>query len=103
VSDGPRLAIFGPVPGSRFSVYQVPILDMINHRNGKWKNVESTTAHAGKDIRVYALRNIEKGEQLWSECVLRLCLFSFLCIVDYSKMLLFWLIVLYVFLLRLLQ
>jgi len=84
VSDGPRLAIFGPVPGSRFSVYQVPILDMINHRNGKWKNVESTTAHAGKDIRVYALRDIEKGEQLWSECVLRLCLclFSFVCIVD---------------------
>lgn len=45
----------------------VPILDMINHRNGKWLNVESTTAHAGKDVRVYALRDIQKGEQLWSE------------------------------------
>ena len=45
----------------------VPILDMINHRNGKWLNVESTTAHAGEDIRVYALRDIVKGEQLWSK------------------------------------
>jgi hypothetical protein len=44
----------------------VPILDMINHRNGKWLNVESTTAHSGEDIRVYALRDIGKGEQLWS-------------------------------------
>jgi len=45
----------------------IPILDMINHRNGKWKNVESTTAHAGEDIRVYAVRDIDQGEQLWSE------------------------------------
>ena len=45
---------------------------MINHRNGKWLNVESTTAHAGKDIRVYALRDIKKGEQLWSKLVLLL-------------------------------
>ncbi|KAG7366650.1 SET methyltransferase domain containing protein [Nitzschia inconspicua] len=50
----------------------VPILDMINHRNGKWLNVESTTAHSGQDIRVYALRDIKKGEQLWNtynECL----------------------------------
>lgn len=46
----------------------VPILDMINHRNGNWLNVESTTAHAGEDIRVYALRDIKRGEQLWSTC-----------------------------------
>jgi hypothetical protein len=45
----------------------VPILDMINHRNGKWLNVESTTAHSDEPIRVYALRDIKKGEQLWSE------------------------------------
>jgi hypothetical protein len=51
----------------------VPILDMINHRNGKWLNVESTTAHAGRDIRVYALRDIEKGEQLWSKYLLFYC------------------------------
>jgi hypothetical protein len=45
----------------------VPLLDMINHRNGKWLNVESTTVHTGKDIRVYSLRDMVKGEQLWSE------------------------------------
>ena len=48
----------------------VPILDMINHRNGKWLNVESTTAHSGKDIQVYAKRDIVKGEQLYSKCPL---------------------------------
>ncbi|KAL3893431.1 MAG: hypothetical protein SGARI_008178 [Bacillariaceae sp.] len=48
------------------------ILDMINHRNGKWLNVESTTAHSGEPIKVYALRDIKKGEQLWNtynECL----------------------------------
>ena len=51
----------------------VPLLDMINHRNGKWLNVESTTAHSGEDIRVYALRDIKKGEQLWSTFCLFVC------------------------------
>lgn len=44
----------------------VPILDMINHRNGNWFNVESTTAHAGRDIEVYAVKPIKKGDQLYN-------------------------------------
>jgi SET domain len=54
----------------------VPILDMINHRNGKWLNVESTSAHVGRDIVVYAIKPIKKGEQLYNsynECLDRDC------------------------------
>jgi len=49
----------------------VPVLDMVNHRNGRWTNIESNSAHEGKDIRVYATRDIEAGEQLhisYNEC-----------------------------------
>lgn len=42
----------------------VPLFDMVNHRNGRWTNVESNSMHEGKDIRVYATRDIEAGEQL---------------------------------------
>ncbi len=44
---------------------------MINHRNGKWRNVESTSAHVGEDVRVFAYRDIAAGEQLYlsyNEC-----------------------------------
>jgi SET domain-containing protein len=34
---------------------------------GKWLNTESTNAATGEDIRVYALRDIKKGEQLHSK------------------------------------
>lgn len=50
----------------------VPVLDMINHRNGHWLNVESTTAQTGDDVMVYAIRDIEEGEQLYNtytECL----------------------------------
>jgi len=49
----------------------IPVFDMINHRNGKWRNVEHTSAHMGEDIRVFALRDIKAGEQLhisYNEC-----------------------------------
>eukprot|EP00536_Pseudo-nitzschia_multiseries_P003195 jgi/Psemu1/322908/estExt_fgenesh1_pg.C_470035 len=49
----------------------IPVYDMVNHRNGKWRNVEATSAHVGEDISVFALRNISVGEQLYisySEC-----------------------------------
>lgn len=49
----------------------VPILDMVNHRNGKWYNVDSNSAHEGKDITVFASRDVEQGEQLYlsyNEC-----------------------------------
>merc|ERR1719491_2344458 len=51
----------------------VPILDMYNHRNGRWLNVESTTAHdLSQDITAFAARDIQAGEQLqnsYSECM----------------------------------
>jgi len=51
----------------------VPVLDMYNHRNGHWLNVESTTAHdLSKDITAFASRDIQAGEQLqnsYSECM----------------------------------
>ena len=50
----------------------VPLFDMVNHRNGRWTNVESNSIHEDKDIRVYAIRDIEAGEQLhrsYNECI----------------------------------
>lgn len=49
----------------------IPLLDMVNHRNGKWKNIDSNSAHEEEDINVFALRDIAKGEQLYlsyNEC-----------------------------------
>ena len=58
----------------------VPVLDMYNHRNGKWLNVESTSAHdLDSDITAYALRHIKAGEQLqnsYSECMDHDCTFG---------------------------
>jgi len=57
----------------------VPILDMINHRNGKWFNVEHTSTHIGEDVRVFAYRDIAKGEQLhnsYNECYEETCSFG---------------------------
>ena len=44
---------------------------MVNHRNGHWANIDSNSAHEGKDITVYAKRDIAAGEQLYlsyNEC-----------------------------------
>jgi len=49
----------------------IPVYDMINHRNGKWRNVEATSAHVGEDVTVFAYRDISAGEQLYmsyNEC-----------------------------------
>ena len=49
----------------------VPVFDMFNHRNGKWFNVDSSSAHSGEDIVVFASRDVKKGEQLYlsyNEC-----------------------------------
>lgn len=49
---------------------------MINHRNGKWRNVENTSPHNGEDVKVYAYRDIVAGEQLYmsyTECNDRDC------------------------------
>ena len=49
----------------------VPVFDMVNHRNGHWFNIDSNSAHEGKDITVKATRDIKAGEQLYlsyNEC-----------------------------------
>lgn len=49
----------------------VPVFDMFNHRNGKWCNIDSNSAHAGEDIVVFASRDVKSGEQLYlsyNEC-----------------------------------
>ena len=49
----------------------IPLYDMINHRNGDYRNVEATSAHNGNPITVYALRDIPPGEELYisyNEC-----------------------------------
>ena len=43
----------------------VPIYDLINHRSGRWLNVDSTsTKDPRKGVTVFALRDIKAGEQL---------------------------------------
>jgi len=50
----------------------IPVYDMMNHRNGKWKNVDQvTSAHSNDDIVIVATRDIAPGEQLflsYNEC-----------------------------------
>ena len=51
----------------------LPVVDMINHRNGKWYNVDQTgSAHIGEDVSIVALRDIDQGEQIYlsyNECL----------------------------------
>jgi len=53
----------------------IPVLDMLNHRNGRWLNVElSTSVHdiSTKMITAYVLRDVEAGEELYltyTECM----------------------------------
>ena len=50
----------------------VPVFDMVNHRNGRWYNIDSNSAHDGTDITVFASRDVKAGEQLYlsyNECV----------------------------------
>jgi SET domain len=45
------------------------VFDFINHRNGKWQNVDIEIESSG--VRVYAIRNIAAGDQLYmshTEC-----------------------------------
>ncbi|KAG7364025.1 SET methyltransferase domain containing protein [Nitzschia inconspicua] len=48
----------------------IPLFDFINHRNGKWQNVDMEIHTDG--VRVYAIRDILAGEQLYrslTECI----------------------------------
>ena len=49
----------------------LPVVDMLNHRNGRWRNVDTNSAHDLEDIQLFALRDISAGEQLYlsyNEC-----------------------------------
>lgn len=50
----------------------VPVFDLVNHRNGKYHNMDQlTTTHAGEDVVIVALRDVQLGEQLYisyNEC-----------------------------------
>jgi hypothetical protein len=52
-----------------FKDKMVPFLDQINHRNGKWRNAEGTSAHIGEPVTIYATRDIVKGEEIY--CTLK--------------------------------
>jgi len=59
----------------------LPVLDMFNHRNGPYKNVEITLVNDkdDSDIAAYAYRDISKGEELqisYSECMDDTCDFG---------------------------
>jgi spermidine synthase len=44
----------------------VPLYDMIPHRNGHWRNVDAEMIPEKRVISVYAHRDIQKGEQLYT-------------------------------------
>ena len=45
----------------------LPVIDMLNHRNGRFHNVDqANSAHHGEDIVVVALRDIAEGEELYN-------------------------------------
>ncbi len=59
----------------------LPVVDMLNHRNGPNKNVEVTSIddEEGNDVAAYAWRDMRKGEQLqysYSECMDATCGFG---------------------------
>ena len=56
----------------------LPLVDMLNHRNGPSRNVEVTPVDdiRGEDVAVYAWKDIKKGEQLqytYTECMDETC------------------------------
>jgi len=50
----------------------LPVVDMLDHRNGRWYNADQAgSAHTGEDISVVALRDIAAGEPIYlsyNEC-----------------------------------
>ena len=50
----------------------VPVYDLVNHRNGRWKNIDQINSfHDDEDVTVIATRDIEPGEPLhlsYNEC-----------------------------------
>jgi len=58
----------------------LPVVDMLNHRNGAWRNTDVTPLDdGGDDVAAYAWRDIVAGEQLqysYSECMDATCDFG---------------------------
>ncbi len=45
----------------------LPVVDMLNHRNGKYHNVDqANSAHNGADVVIVALRDIKEGEAIYN-------------------------------------
>jgi len=44
----------------------IPVFDMMSHRNGDWTNTASNSLHEGEPAEVYASRDIEAGEEIYT-------------------------------------
>jgi hypothetical protein len=44
----------------------IPVFDMMSHRNGDWTNTASNGLHKGEPAEVYASRDIEAGEEIYT-------------------------------------
>lgn len=44
----------------------IPVFDMMSHRNGDWTNTASNNLHEGEPASVYASRDIEEGEEIYT-------------------------------------
>ena len=43
----------------------VPLMDMLNHRNGNWTNVNNTSVQNATNVTVFAIKDIAASEQLY--------------------------------------
>ncbi len=44
----------------------LPVYDMMSHRNGHWLNTDSDEVHTGENVRVFASRDIQPGEEIYT-------------------------------------
>mmetsp|Transcript_12685 Transcript_12685/g.23773 ORF Transcript_12685/g.23773 Transcript_12685/m.23773 type:complete len:397 (+) Transcript_12685:366-1556(+) len=44
----------------------IPLFDMMSHRNGEWWNTGSNHLHEGEPAQVFAKRDIEAGEEIYT-------------------------------------
>lgn len=44
----------------------IPVFDMMSHRNGDWWNTGSNPLHEGEPAQVYARRDIQAGEEIYT-------------------------------------
>ena len=61
----------------------VPVFYMVNHGNGHLSNVDTNSAHRGRDIFAFASRDIYAGEN----CVFEIALVSLVGVGTYKKIL----------------